>query len=133
MRLSWEEYALKIAEVASLRSEDPFVKVGCCALRYDNSIASVGYNGAPSGIDIDWSDRDGRRKRVIHAELNCLKYTIPGEIKLLAVTLSPCSDCLKQIAAYKIPVVVYKDIYEKDTFSEQLAKEFNITLKQIKV
>ena len=49
-RLDWEEYALELARVASLRSEDPFMKVGACVLRNDNSVAGVGYNGAPPGI-----------------------------------------------------------------------------------
>ena len=54
MRLDWECYALSLARVASLRSEDPFVKVGACVLRYDNSVASLGYNGAPPKVNIDW-------------------------------------------------------------------------------
>ena len=71
-RLSWLEYGMQLAKTASLRSEDPYVQVGCCILRPDNSIASLGYNGAPPGVDIDWSDRDDRRKRVIHAATNAL-------------------------------------------------------------
>ena len=62
-RLDWEEYALELARVAALRSEDPFMKVGACVLRHDNSVAGLGYNGAPPGIEIDWSNRDERRKR----------------------------------------------------------------------
>jgi len=57
---------MKLAFVASERSEDPYLKVGACALRADNSIAGIGYNGAPSGVEIDWSDRDDRRQRVVH-------------------------------------------------------------------
>ena len=41
-RLSWEQYALMIAKVASARSEDPYQKVGACVLRNDFSVASVG-------------------------------------------------------------------------------------------
>lgn len=130
-RLSWEEYALRLAETASLRSEDPYIKVGACALRHDNTIAGLGYNGAPKGINIDWSNRDERRKRVLHAEMNCLAYCKPDEIKILACTLLPCSNCLKLIGTYKIPHVVYKDVYDKDDFALQLAKEFNIQLIKI--
>lgn len=127
-RLNWEEYALKIAEAVALRSEDPYIKVGACALRYDNSVAACGYNGAPSGIDINWSDREERRKRVLHAELNALRYCKPGEISLMACTLSPCSECIKQIAAYQIPFVVYRNDYTNDSFGLDLAREFGITL-----
>ena len=43
-----EEYALELAKAASLRSEDPFVKVGACALNHENMVVGVGYNGLPS-------------------------------------------------------------------------------------
>ena len=100
MRIDWERYALSLAKVAALRSEDPFVKVGACVLRHDNSVASLGYNGAPPKINIDWSDRDERRRRVIHAEANALRYVKPQECRLLACTLLPCNDCLKLISSY---------------------------------
>ena len=46
-RPCWEEYALELAKVAAKRSEDPYLKVGASVLRYDNSVAGLGYNGAP--------------------------------------------------------------------------------------
>jgi len=131
MRISWPEYALRIAEAVATRSEDPYVKVGACILRKDFSVASCGYNGAPPGVEIDWSDRDDRRKRVIHAEVNALRFIKPGEGHLLAVTLRPCSECLKNIVSYGIREVYYRNEYCEDTFSEQLAKEFDIYFQQI--
>lgn len=130
-RLSWEEYALSLAKVASLRSEDPFKKTGCCVLRHDKSVAGIGYNGGPRGINIDWSDRDERRKRVLHSEINSLAYCKPGEIWLLACNLLPCRSCMQAIASYSIKTVVYEEVYDKDDFSLVLAKEFGIDLKQI--
>lgn len=130
-RLSWQEYSLKLAIVASERSEDPYVKVGACCLRYDKSCASIAYSGAVSGIEIDWSDRDERRKRVIHAEQNALRYVKPGEVWLLACTLLPCRSCLQTIASYGIKYVVYRDLYDKDDFSLTLAEEYDIKLEQI--
>lgn len=132
-RLSWEQYAFELAKVAALRSEDEYVKVGSCALGWENQVLSLGYNGAPPGINIDFSDRDERRKRVLHSELNCLRYCKPGEVKLLAVTLCPCSDCMKQISAYKIKHVVFGGLYDKDDFGIQLAYEFGIKLEQIEL
>ncbi|MAF24541.1 deoxycytidylate deaminase [bacterium] len=127
-RLSWEKYALSLAQASSLRSEDPYVQVGACVLRKDNSIIGVGYNGAPPGIDIDWSNRDERRKRVIHAEVNALRYASPGEGYLLACTHLPCNDCLKMIASYGIKKVIFGEVYERDSSSINLSKEFNIEL-----
>jgi dCMP deaminase len=88
-RPSWEEYALLLANTASLRSEDPYIKCGACVLRHDNSVAGLGYNGSPPGYNIDWTDRDARRPFVSHAERSALRYCKPGEAKLIAITLSP--------------------------------------------
>ena len=127
-RPNWEEYALAIANVASQRSEDPYQKVGACVLRLDNSVCGVGHNGAPKRIEIDWSNRDDRRKRVVHAEVNALRYTTPGECYLLASTLLPWNDCLRMAASYGIKKVIFKQIYIQDYSSLELAKEFNIDL-----
>ena len=130
-RLSWEEYAIGLAEAASLRSEDPYVKVGAAVFRDDWSVAGVGYNGAPAGIDIDWSDRDDRRRRVIHAEVNALRYVQPQEGHALVCTLLPCSACVQTIAAHGIKHILYKEVYEVDNWALVLCKEFNIGLHSI--
>ena len=130
-RLDWEEYALELARVASLRSEDPFMKVGACVLRNDNSVAGVGYIGAPPGIEINWENRDERRRRVVHAEVNALRYVKPGECKVLACNLLPCNECLKMIASYGIKKVIFSNIYDLDKSSLDLAKEFKIELIQL--
>jgi dCMP deaminase len=80
-RLTWPEYAMELAKAAALRSEDPYRKVGACILRYDNTVAAIGYNGAPPGVEINWSDRDERRRRVSHAESAALRYIKPHEAK----------------------------------------------------
>ncbi len=127
-RISWRAYALKLAVVASERSEDPFMKVGACLLRHDNSVAGLGYNGAPSGVELNWQNRDHRRIRVVHAEVNALRYTEPGESYLLACTHIPCNDCMKTIAAYGIKEVAFNDVYVRDMSSFDIAGEFNIKL-----
>ena len=54
-RIDWEEYALRIAEVASMRSEDPYKKVGACALDENNRVIGVAYNGLASGVNVSES------------------------------------------------------------------------------
>lgn len=130
-RISWEEYALKLAETASIRSEDPYLKVGACVLRHDNSVAGLGYNGSPPGYDIDWSDRDARRPLVSHAERSALRYCKPGEAKLIAITLSPCQHCIMDIAMFGIKKVVFKNFYERDEKSFEIANKFDIQMIQI--
>lgn len=129
--MQYDEYALNIAETVSQKSKDPWRKVGACILRKDNSIASVGYNGFPAGMPEDWSDRDKRRFFVVHAEQNALRYIKPDECSLIAVTTLPCNDCLKAIASYGIKKVVYRESYERDSSSEEIAEKFGVNLIHI--
>ena len=118
MRLDWEEYALELARVASLRSEDPFMKVGACVLRHDNSVAGLGYNGAPPGIEINWENRDERRKRVIHAEANAIGYAARNGIAtdgcIMYCTMTPCIACAKLVTAAGIKEFYYIERYRLD-------------------
>ncbi len=115
-RLSWDQYGLNIAHAAASRSEDPYHQVGVALLRPDHSIAAVGYNGAPSGVDIDWSDRDNRRRVVIHAEANALRYVTPGEVGTLVSTMMPCGSCILLMSAYEIKRVVYQDSLDPNVY-----------------
>lgn len=128
--MNWDEYGMSIAEVVAKKSKDPWRQVGVVILREDNSIASVGYNGFPQGVDEDWSSREERSKFVIHAEQNALRYTHPGEGKILISTCLPCRDCLKAIAAYKIKRVLYKDIYHTDPIALEIAEKMGVTVTQ---
>ena len=134
-RLSWEETALKLAfNIADYRSEDPHVTVGAVIIKHDNSLL-LGYNGAPPGINIDWTNRDQRRDRVIHAEQNVLSEVKTGEVKILAVTHLPCKDCIKIIARKAIKKVIYcfeLENYDNDLV-KKLASEFNIQLQRLSV
>jgi dCMP deaminase len=135
-RVSWDEYGLELAKAASIRSEDPYLKVGACVLRQDRSIVGIGYNGTAPGVSIPWEDRNARRGFVIHAEVNALRYCTPTETRggYLYVTHHPCAECVKVIASYGISQVVWQDEISGATydisFITELAKTFNITLKQ---
>jgi len=135
-RLSWEEYALELASSAAQRSEDPYRRVGACALSADNMVLALGYNGLAPGKALAcphdfWGDRDDRRKYMIHAEANCLSLCKRGEPKLLAVTLLPCSYCATMIAAYGIESVVYSEIYERDTQALDIFNFYDIHCTQL--
>lgn len=122
-RISWEEYAMSIAKVASFRSEDPFRKVGACALSYSNEILAVAYNGLKSGFDGlsgFWSDRDKRRPYMIHAETNLLSMFKRDKCRMIAVTLLPCECCARLIAAWNIPKVIYLEKYDHSSAQNTL-------------
>lgn len=120
---------MRLAEVASTRSEDEFQKVGACVLRHDFSVGGLGYNNPPAGIDLEFmDDRERRRPFMSHAELSALRYLRPGEGKLIACTLRPCSTCLGQIKMYGIFEVYYKKEYEREPIVEEMAQKFGIKL-----
>ncbi|MFY7930828.1 MAG: hypothetical protein ACOVS5_18310 [Oligoflexus sp.] len=48
-RISIPKYAMALAHVASLRSEDPFRKVGAVAIDFDNRVIGTAYNGLAPG------------------------------------------------------------------------------------
>ena len=129
--MTWEKYAYNLAEVAASKSKDPWVKVGTCLLRNDNSVASLGYNGFPAGMQEDWSNRDERRRYVVHSEINALRYIKPNECYLAATTLLPCNDCLKSLASYGIKKIVYGEVYHLDPSTLELATKFGIELVSI--
>ena len=49
--LSWDEFFMGVAILASERSKDPNTQVGACIVSADNRILSVGYNGTPNGYE----------------------------------------------------------------------------------
>lgn len=95
---------------------------------------SIGYNGVQSKQKIKdkfWSDRDERRKYIIHAETNALscltRYDSPY---LLASTLLPCSSCAINIASYGIKEIIYLEEYEKDVLAKKIFKFYNINISK---
>lgn len=132
-RLDWINTAMNLAfDIAKYRSQDLNTQVGACVLKNDDDII-LGYNGGPSGVEIDWSNREEKRKRVIHAESNVLSRIKAGDVKIFCVTHLPCLECLKIIAQKKITIVYYSIVLDNycpdDVF--KIATEFGIELIQI--
>ncbi len=134
IRISWEEYALRIAEAASLRSEDSYVQVGASALDHSNRVIGVAYNGLGAGVTAPkgfWEDRDKRRPFMIHAEINLMSLFKRDECKLLACTLLPCSCCAAAIVAHGIKKVVYKNEYIRDLQALEIFKFNGVDCQQV--
>lgn len=116
-RRSWPEHAIALALEASKRSEDPYNKVGACALGFDKRVLGVAYNGLASGKIVKqtfWQDRDYRRPYMIHAEQNLLSLFGRNQAEILAVTLFPCSYCARLICTWNIRLVYYIEEYKHD-------------------
>ena len=115
--ISWDEYFMAVAKLASMRSKDPNTQVGACIVSQQNKILSMGYNGFPMGCSDDefpWArvgdTVDTKYAYVTHAELNAiLNYRGNLEGAKLYVSLFPCNECAKAIIQAGIKKVVYGD------------------------
>lgn len=128
-RRSWPEHAMALAIEASKRSEDPYQKVGACALSHDNRVLGVSYNGLAAGKLVKpsfWKDRDKRRPYMIHAEQNLFSLFGRNEARLIAITLFPCSYCARLIGAWNISEIYYIDEYTHDKESKNVLDFYNI-------
>lgn len=131
-RISFEDMAINIANVVKERSEDPYKKVGACVLDDNGRVLSVGYNGIKPKAqtdDIFWSDRDNRRKYIIHAEANALSSVSRlDNPTILASTLLPCACCAMNISSYGIQKVLYIEDYPNDRSAYEILKFHGIEL-----
>lgn len=133
-RPSFVNIALATAKVWSLRSEDPYKKVGSCILNKEGRVLSVGYNGLPSKVSVNdkfWENREERRKYMIHAEINALSLIKRSdEPYILACTLLPCSSCATSIISYGIKHVVYLEDYNLDKNALDIFRFYGVQLQK---
>lgn len=124
--ISWDEYFMGVAVLASKRSKDPNTQVGACIVSPENIIISTGYNGFPMGCSDDeypW-EREGEATKypfVVHAELNAILNSHGRSLvgSRIYVALFPCNECAKAIIQAGIREVVYlSDKYEKDPMTQ---------------
>jgi dCMP deaminase len=120
--LSWEEYFMTLALVASLKSKDPSTQVG--AVIIDNKtrkLVSSGYNGFPRFIDDSRipQTRPEKYLYVVHAELNAILHA-QRELSdcSLYATVFPCSECMKAVVQSGIKRIVYLNELNGSDWSE---------------
>jgi dCMP deaminase len=130
-RINWDEHALLLAWAATLRSEDPYMKVGASALGFQNEVLGVAYNGLAPGKIVEenfWVDRNKRRPFMVHAEANLLARIKRNDVKTMAVTLQPCSCCAQSIVAHGIKKVVYTEKYDFDKGGLDILKFYDVEI-----
>ncbi len=129
--ISWNEYFMGVATLASKRSKDPNTQVGACIVDKDNYIVSVGYNGMPLGCSDDefpWERQGGtldtKYAYVTHAELNAIlnSKTASLEGSTVYVTLFPCNECTKALIQKRIGKIIYLDDKYHDTDTSEAAR-----------
>ena len=129
--ISWDEYFMGVAYLASMRSKDPNTQVGACIVSRDNKILSIGYNGFPIGCSDDqfpWA-REGEeleKKYVytVHSELNAILNYRGGSLEgaKMYVTLFPCNECAKAIIQAGIAELIYDEDKYADTAAVMASK-----------
>ena len=127
--ISWDEYFMGVALLASKRSKDPNTQVGACIVDSNNVILTTGYNGFPKGCSDDefpW-DREGENTKypyVVHAELNAILNASGKDLKgaRIYVDLFPCNECAKAIIQSGIREVIYLSDKYADTPATQASK-----------
>ena len=130
--ISWNDYFMGIAVLASHRSKDPNSQVGACIVNEARKIVGIGYNGFPIGCSDDelpWkrdseSPLDTKYPYVCHAELNAILNKNSADLKGCSIytTLFPCNECTKLIIQSGISRIVYLSDKYHDTESAQAAR-----------
>lgn len=121
MRVGWDSYFVKMAEMVSERSTCCRQHVGAVLIK-DHRVLSIGYNGAPSGVEhcleIGCNRPDAKHGEeyekcvAVHAEMNCIisaaRYGVSTVGATLYCTHQPCLQCAKAIINAGIVKVLYK-------------------------
>lgn len=124
---------MEIANVFSKMSKCVSKQVGCVIVK-DGRVISSGYNGTPKGckncneiFDKDNFDRTEHHKFSeefeLHGELNALLFAARDNVSVegatLYCTLQPCLQCIKNITQSGIKRVVFRDMYDLNTYTKK--------------
>ena len=106
----WHKRFFDLADLVGSWSKDPSTQVGAVIVRPDRTIASVGYNGFPRGVQDVYTTREDKLLRTVHAEANAiLAAQEPLRGYTLYVTpLHPCANCAALIIQSGIKQVHYR-------------------------
>jgi dCMP deaminase len=122
-RISWNDYFMKAATLASVRSPCDRLKVGCVIVK-NNRLISMGYNGFLAGTEHKSIVRWGHEQATIHAEINAItdaaKRGVSIDDTVAYITHYPCINCFKALASSGIKKIYYQVDYKNDPILEDL-------------
>jgi dCMP deaminase len=136
-RPGWDEYFLRIAELAALRSTCPRRQVGAVLVR-DQRIIATGYNGSlrgqPHCTEVGCLMVGGHCRRTVHAEMNallqCAFHGAASRGSTLYTTAFPCLECAKALVQAGVERVVYREPYP-DAHSRAALVEAGVELQHL--
>ena len=147
-RPSWDEYFMRIAQVAALRSNCVKRKVAAVIVR-DKRVISTGYNGTPRGTKNCYeggcprcnslADSGTRLDECLcsHGEENAITQAAYHGVSVKGATLyttfAPCLMCTKMIINSGIREVVYNMDYPLNDTSFALCDEAGVTCRKLAV
>lgn len=142
-RPDWNEYFMRMAELAAERSTCTRRKVGAVLVK-DKRVLATGYNGAPKKIPHceetgclrkQLNIPSGQRHEIcrgIHAEQNLIAQSAVHGVKTEGATVyctnQPCIICAKLLINAGIKKIYYKRPYN-DEFPMQILKQSNVIIK----
>lgn len=107
----WDRRFLELAQLVAGWSKDPSTQCGAVIVRQDRTVAGVGFNGFPRGIEDMRGrllDREFKLAVVIHAEENALLHVREPVAGCTVYThpLLPCPRCAAKLIQAGIVRVV---------------------------
>lgn len=147
-RPDWDEYFMRLASVAALRSNCVKRKVAAIIVR-DKRVISTGYNGTPRGTKNCYeggcprcnglADSGTRLDECLcsHGEENAITQAAYHGVSVkggtLYTTFAPCLMCTKMIINAGIREVVYNQDYPLNDTSFKLLQEAGVSCRQHRV
>lgn len=147
-RPDWDEYFMKLAKVASLRSNCIKRKVAAIIVR-DKRVISTGYNGTPRGTRNCYEGGCPRCNSLAdsgtkldeclcsHGEENAITqaayHGVSVKDSTLYTTFAPCLMCTKMIINAGIREVVYNEDYPLNDTSFALLEEAGVKVRRFRV
>lgn len=122
--ITFDEYFMMSAVIASQRSKDPSTQVGAVIVNDEKRVISMGYNGFCNGVSDDngkWGKDDtnplnNKYMYVCHAEMNAITHaTTRMNDCTIYVTHYPCHECAKLIIQTGIKKVVFANKWRDGT------------------
>lgn len=129
---NWSEWFMNIAHAVKERSKDPNTQVGAVVVK-DQKVVGTGYNGMPPKMNEDerlWS-KPTKYDYVVHAEMNAILNAVDNvKGAKMYITMAPCKDCAKLIAAAGIAEVIYDDDKYLNDVTVDMFKKCGISLRR---
>ncbi len=147
-RPGWDEYFMKMAQVASLRSNCAKRKVAAVIVR-EKRVVTTGYNGTPRGTKNCYEGGCPRCNQLAasgtqleeclcsHGEENAITQAAYHGVSIagstIYTTFAPCLMCTKMIINAGLHEVVYNMDYPLNDTSFKLLQEAGVVCRKIKV